>query len=88
MQIDLVRSGEVALITSKALLQVACESALACARLATIRARYWQVTVLLMAKELRLGREDEFAAITPKVILLVMCLQSLIVWTIEVAAWL
>lgn len=41
-----------------------------------------------MAEELCLGREDEFAAITPKVILFEMGLQSLVVWTIEVAAWL
>ena len=41
-----------------------------------------------MAKELCLGREDELATITPKVVLFEMCLQSLVVWTIEIAAWL
>ena len=87
-EVDLVRSVEVAYFASKALLQMACESALACARLAAVRAGYWQVAVLLMAEELCLGGEDEFAAITPKVILFEMGLQSLVVWTIEVAAWL
>jgi hypothetical protein len=39
-----------------------------------------------MAKELCLGREDELTPITPKVVLFEMCLQSLVIGTIEVAA--
>jgi hypothetical protein len=87
-EVDLVRSVELAYFTRKALLQVACESALACAQLAAVRAGDWEVAVLLMAEELCLRREDESAAIAPEVILSVMGLQSLVVWTVEVAAWL
>jgi hypothetical protein len=87
-EVDFVRSVELADFACKALLQVAGQSALACAQLAAVRAGDWEVAVLLVAEELGLRREDESAAIAPEVILFVMSLQSLVVWTVEVAAWL
>jgi hypothetical protein len=87
-EVDFVRSVELADFACKALLQVAGQSALACAQLAAVRAGDWEIAVLLVAEELGLRREDESAAIAPEVILFVMGLQSLVVWTVEVTAWL
>ena len=47
-QITLVWGIETALVTSKALLEVASEPTLTSARLSTVRARYRQVAILLM----------------------------------------